>query len=483
MSVASGIIEHMFDSVGCIDAMAASVRAESAAVAARLKAVAQLFAVRCGDGEDRRLWAVDGFEAVAAEVSAAQNISRGRAGAQVRLAVSLYERLPRVAEVFAAGDIDYRALRIIIARTDNVDDELIGELDEALAARVGRWNRFSENKLRDRLDRWVVMFDPAGERVAPEVAENRYFDVDPHPTAAGMATAGGVLHALDAAAFEARLDAIAATVCPDDPRSSSQRRADACGAIGRWESALACQCPNPDCPNRAVAEGAAQIVMHLLAEQNTVDGTGTAPGYLPGFGVQPAETVRRAARHATIKPVTPPGADPEPGYRASAPLTDFLRWRDLSCRWPGCDAPVARCDLDHTDPWPMGKTHASGLKHYCRTHHLIKTFYTGPGGWTDQQHPDGTIVLTAPTGHTYTSHATGGVLFPTLAAPTAPLPPSPPAEPGPHRSVMMPKRATTRDHDRRARINRERRQRQELNAEAERQHQAWLAATYEPPPF
>jgi hypothetical protein len=48
---------------------------------------------------------------------------------------------------------------------------------------------------------------------------------------------------------------------------------------------------------------------------------------------------------------------------------------------------------------------------------------------------------------------------------------------------MMPKRATTRDHDRRTRINRERRQRQELNAEAERQHQAWLAATYEPPPF
>ena len=48
---------------------------------------------------------------------------------------------------------------------------------------------------------------------------------------------------------------------------------------------------------------------------------------------------------------------------------------------------------------------------------------------------------------------------------------------------MMPKRRTTRDQDRRARIDRERRHRLDINAEHERQHQAWLAATYQPPPF
>ena len=113
----------MFDSgaAGCIEAMASAVRAESAAIAARLKAVARLYAQRCRDYEGRQHWAGDIFDAVAAEVSAAQNISRARAGVQVRMAVSLFERLPRVAEVFAAGDIDYRALRIIIARTDGLD--------------------------------------------------------------------------------------------------------------------------------------------------------------------------------------------------------------------------------------------------------------------------------------------------------------------------------------------------------------------------
>ena len=40
---------------------------------------------------------------------------------------------------------------------------------------------------------------------------------------------------------------------------------------------------------------------------------------------------------------------------------------------------------------------------------------------------------------------------------------------------MMPRRKQTREHDRRDRINAERRERTELIAEEERQHQAWLS--------
>ena len=49
--------------------------------------------------------------------------------------------------------------------------------------------------------------------------------------------------------------------------------------------------------------------------------------------------------------------------------------------------------------------------------------------------------------------------------------------------MMMPRRKQTREQNRRDRINVERRQRTELIAEQERQHQAWLAETYQPPPF
>jgi hypothetical protein len=57
----------------------------------------------------------------------------------------------------------------------------------------------------------------------------------------------------------------------------------------------------------------------VLAEQATLDGTSDKPGYLPGFGVLPAESVREVAKSATLKPVTVPvEAPPDPGYRPTA---------------------------------------------------------------------------------------------------------------------------------------------------------------------
>jgi len=98
--------------------------------------------------------------------------------------------------------------------------------------------------------------------------------------------------------------------------------------------------------------------------------------------------------------------------------------------------------------------------------------------------PGGTIILTAPTGHTYTTEPHGASMFPTLAQPTGELEIQPALDPpDTDRSAMMPRRKQTREQDRRDRINAERRERTELIAEEERQRQAWLAANYEPPPF
>ena len=470
------------DPAALIDVMASAARAESVAIAQRLGAVAGLYARRREDYVEAQLWCTDVFEAVAAEVSAAQTISRARASGQVRQAVSLFERLPAVAAVFARGDVDYRLVQMVITRTDNVDDAVIGGLDEYLAQRVHAWMRLSGPKLRDRIDVCVAEYDPAGVRVPPCVEEQRYVDIDPHVTTAGMAMIGGVLDAADAAALDQRLDRIAASVCANDPRSMRQRRADACGVLGRGELSLACRCGSAQCPAARVRESAAQVVIHVLAEQATVDGASARPGYLSGFGVLPAESVRALATTAARRSVGVPGARPESGYRPSAGLRDFVRWRDLTCRFPGCDRPVLGCDVDHTTAWPFGVTHASGLKHYCRVHHLIKTFFTGLNGWSDVQRPDGAIVVTAPTGHVYTTEAFGGVLFPGLAVDTGALADVSAPE-GAGRAAMMPLRKRTRAQDRADRINQERQRRVELDAEHERQRQAWFTATYEPPPF
>ncbi|MED5816624.1 HNH endonuclease signature motif containing protein, partial [Mycolicibacterium sp. 050232] len=102
-------------------------------------------------------------------------------------------------------------------------------------------------------------------------------------------------------------------------------------------------------------------------------------------GSEPEEPSEEPAEPGDL----PPGA--ELGYRPSVALSEFIRWRDLTCRFPGCDAPVDRCDIDHTVPYPLGPTHPSNNKLYCRAHHLIKTFCPG---WSDRQLPDGTVEIT-----------------------------------------------------------------------------------------
>ncbi|HKV17400.1 MAG TPA: HNH endonuclease signature motif containing protein, partial [Mycobacterium sp.] len=120
--------------------------------------------------------------------------------------------------------------------------------------------------------------------------------------------------------------------------------------------------------------------------------------------------------------------------------------------------PADRCDIDHVTPWPYGLTHASNLNCKCRGHHLLKTFWTGVGGWADQQLPDGTVVWTAPSGKTYTTQPGCRLFFPDWDVTTAELPP-PEAIPPPQaarRGLMMPLRKRSRAADLAAAIKAER---------------------------
>ncbi|WP_197417779.1 HNH endonuclease signature motif containing protein, partial [Mycobacterium sp. GA-2829] len=125
-----------------------------------------------------------------------------------------------------------------------------------------------------------------------------------------------------------------------------------------------------------------------------------------------------------------------------------IRCRDLTCRFPYCDVPATRCDIDHAVPWPAGPTAAANLRCLCRKHHLLKTFWIGKTGWRDEQFADGTIVWTAPNGHTHTTYPGSAVLFPTLCEPAAPAPVQENREPTRTRGLNMPKRRRTRTQDR-----------------------------------
>jgi hypothetical protein len=202
------------------------------------------------------------------------------------------------------------------------------------------------------------------------------------------------------------------------------------------------------------------VVIHVIAEQATIDGRGLTPASeVSADGLIGPELVAELAASARLVPlVHPADAAPEPGYVPSKALADFVRCRDLTCRWPGCDRRAADCDLDHTIPYADGgPTHASNLKCYCRAHHLVKTFW----GWRDQQLPDGTVILNSPSGQTYVTAPGSALLFPSLCLSTGGVL-VPEADPSIEycgdRAAMMPRRRRTRLQDRAHRVAAERRQ-------------------------
>lgn len=450
----------MFDTLSEPDPlaeMAAAQRAERAAAGRRLFAAGRLCQLRMsGVAADQRLnWCIDNWEAVAAEVGAELGISRGRASTQMDHGLALLERLPQLGAALAAGDVDVRVVAVAIFRTGLITDpDALAAIDAALSRCAPRWNAHSPKKIAEYIDWRVRELDPAAERVARQSDLDRHIEIGAGSD--GLATLWGSVHAPDAAALDRRLDQLAATVCPGDSRTKAQRRADALGALAAGATAITCDCGAPDCPAADSAAEPGQIVIHLLAESDTVNGQGNTPGYLPGYGAIPADAVRALAARATLRPLArPEQLRTEPGYRPSQALAEFVRCRDLTCRFPGCDVPAEFCDIDHCVPWDRGGlTHPSNLTLLCRAHHLLKTFWVGENGWRETQFPDGTITWIAPSGRRYTTTPGGAIFFPQFAVPTENLGPTLPDanSTSPERGAMMPTRRRTRAEERAARI-------------------------------
>ena len=350
------------ESVGLVDEICVTARAENRAAAAQLVAIGKLFAYRLSRCSETEEWAIDTQEAVAAEVAAALRISQGLAASRLRYARAMRERLPKVGAVFAAGDIGYLTFQTIVYRTDLiVDADVLAAVDAELAVKVPRWPSMSRGRLGAQLDKVVAEADADAVRRRQERAAGR--EVWVADMGEGLAHLEGTLLAPDAHALDKRLDALAGTVCEHDPRTREQRRADALGALAAGADRLGCRCRRSDCV-AGKRPASSPVVIHVIAERPTLC-DGRAPAVEMGAeGLIPPELIAELAASAKLVPLIHPGdAGPESGYVPSKALADFVRCRDLTCRWPGCDRPATDCDLDHTIPYAAGgPTHASNLK-------------------------------------------------------------------------------------------------------------------------
>ncbi|WP_237571168.1 HNH endonuclease signature motif containing protein, partial [Mycolicibacterium lacusdiani] len=485
---------------------------------------------------DREQWYLDNWGAVSAEIGAEQNITQGAASHQLLIATALRDRLPHVAALFAEGLVSYRVVSAITTRTALVRDPAAQRaVDKAFAEVLTAWAPLSEEKLNTAIDAIVAEHDPHGVYRTKLSGKGRsiQFDYD----GSGMATMFGTLFATHGKAVEKRLNVLARTVCPGDPRTVEQRRADSIHSVLHGLDYLPCLCGSDDCPGPTTApkgdavvyvvvnedtlddasdaakeqdaaldgdpdplfdkplaeittwdelSGNTNVAQGVKSEAETSDGRdqgsaaddarpsnppaadgnrdspATRPGAIIGGPFLPGALARRFALTAkTCKVVHPGDGPPEPRYTPSKRLAEFVRCRDLTCRFPGCSQPATETDIDHTIAWPIGPTCASNLKCLCRHHHLLKTFWGGPDGWRDRQLPDGTIVWTSPHGRTYVTEPGSKLLFPSLCAPTAPVTitadEAERARAQHNPALTMPRRQRTRTQDRAQRVADDRR--------------------------
>jgi hypothetical protein len=199
------------ESAALLDRICAA-RAENRAAAAQLDAIGQLFGyrlARCSENED---WAIDTMGAVAAEVAAALRISQWLAASRLRYAHALRERLPKVADIFHAGDIDYRMFQTLVYRTDLITDpDVLAAVDAQLAVNVVRWPSMTQGRLAGQVDKIVEKQLPDGTLILTSPSGHTYVttpgsallfpslclstggipapDADPPPNSCGQRTA------------------------------------------------------------------------------------------------------------------------------------------------------------------------------------------------------------------------------------------------------------------------------------------------------
>jgi len=290
------------------------------------------------------------------------------------------DRLPRLCEQLRRGELDLRRLETVDERVVNLPSQaMVTEVEDALIEDAPGLTR---TQLARRATKAVAEVDPTGyDQRRQKATEDRRVECRPLPD--GMAELRIRLTAIDARAAYDVLTQDAQS-CPKDERTTDQKRADAF-------------------LDRFLGYGVQRKVqVHVTISMETLMGLTEDPGLLDGYGPLAADNARELAMHGPWR-----GLLLDKYRRAEAlsvekyrPTVNIKEFSKLSaggvCSAPGCTSPIQ--ELDHTVPWPIGKTTATQLRGYCVWHHHRKH-----ANHTVTLNPDGTIHWVTPQGRHYTS--------------------------------------------------------------------------------
>lgn len=342
---------------------------------------------------------------IAAEIGAALRVSDRTVQRQLDQARTLTERFPTTLDALTTGQISRAHVAVITEAGAHLDDPgLRAEYEQTVldvarresAARVRPFARLTAERLAPR---------SLQERHDTAAVERgvRVFDVDD-----GMSELQLVAPSTLVRGVHDRLTQMGMAVKdadPDESRTLDQLRADLLTDLALTGIPTGHEGP--------AQLGAIRAEVHVTVPVLTLGGASGEPAMLDG--VQPIDTATALQLVAAA-----PGWDrvlthPITGavlavdrYRATAELKRFLKAVDQRCRFPGCNMPARRCDLDHiVDAAHGGPTEEHNLCDTCRRHHVLKHH----SAWTYRKNEDGTLIWTSPTGREYPDRTPPRVAF------------------------------------------------------------------------
>ncbi|MDJ0376426.1 HNH endonuclease signature motif containing protein [Cryobacterium sp. PH31-L1] len=346
-------------------------------------------------------------QGLVAEMACALRIPNGSASGLFRESRQLVVERPDTLTALRTGDISLRHARRLLDQLDSVPESARDQLETVLLPHAQRLTPTQfDGKARKLRERFHP--DSITVRRARCLSDRKVLFF---PDKDGMATlwlrgAGDDLQGI----YTRVTDAAISLQGPDEPRTLSELRADV--AVDLLQQGVT---------SAGLGAGLTANV-NITVPVLTLMGKSEEPGDLEGYGPIDPETARKLAGTATswLRVLTHPhtgvvlDVSSEP-FRVPAALKKYLRLRDGTCRFPGCNRSAGHSDLDHTiDKQFGGPTTATNLHFLSPAHHNLKHF----SDWKTVADPDGTLHWTSPAGKHYATDPATRISFP--RPPTAP---------------------------------------------------------------
>ncbi len=320
-------------------------------------------------------------------------LTRRAADLELDLALELRQRLPRLWQAFAAGDVDVRRVRTMVGSTGHLDRDTARMVVDQV---IDRAPQQTTGQLKAHLQRLCIEIDPhaAAARYDEAVTQRRVIaDLSDDGTAQLM---GLALSPDRVASATTRIDQLARRLKrAGETRTMDQLRADVFLDLleGRHH-------------HRSKRSSGVELRVDL----DTLAELSNAPGELAGFGPVIADIARQVAerqrdgsswRYVVTDPHT--GMPLQHGTTRRRPTATQRRHvenREPRCIFPGCRMPSQACDLDHRIAWAQSRrTAIKDLAPVCRHDHVIRHRHL----WTYRPLAGGDYLWTSRLGHTYTT--------------------------------------------------------------------------------